>query len=121
MTVPDYHSYTDNDRPAIKATNNDPAVEGGSNVELTCLENISSNETVDSYQWFKNGSLVKDQTGKTIDIGNNRSANGKYTAKVSATRSGTSKESAEVLIDFMCKYIFLCSLHLLTILTGREI
>ena len=99
------NSCLDNDQPIITAAHNSPAVEGGSNVLLTCNEAISQNEIVIGFEWYKNGSLIFGENKTILDIGNQREANGKYTCKVVTKYSNTSQESDEVLIAFTCKYV----------------
>ena len=99
------NSCLDNDQPIITAINNSPAVEGRSNVSLTCNEAISPNEAVISFEWYRNGSLVDGENKTILDIGNQREANGKYTCKVVTKYSNTSQESDEILIAFICKYV----------------
>ena len=99
------HLCLDNDQPTITAIHNSPAVEGGSNVVLTCNKDISLSETATSFEWYKNDTLLGGENEMTFDIGNKRDADGNYTCKVVSKFSGTSQESDEILIAFTCKYV----------------
>ena len=72
---------------------------------LTCAKDMSSIETDDSYEWFKDGSNTKisGQSLHEYNIGKTRSAAGSYTCQVVSQNSGTSELSDPVEIKFYCE------------------
>ncbi len=67
---------------------------------MTCTED--TNETPDSYQWFKGG-VKQVLITKEIAIGNVKSADGDYECRVQ-TPSGTSVKSDKKNVIFLCEY-----------------
>ncbi len=91
----------DNDQPGVTSSNESP-IDGKDVVILTCSEN--TNDKIESYHWYFNGTKQDNQTGRKFNIGNERKGSGKYTCEV-VTSTKTSMKSEEVLINFICKYI----------------
>ena len=72
---------------------------------MTCAKAMSSIETDNSYEWFKDGATTKidGQTTSEYNIGQTRSADGSYTCKVVAQNSDPSDLSDPVVIKFYCE------------------
>ena len=69
---------------------------------VTLICNEVTNDEVISYEWYFNGVIQEDETGKTFIIGNTRASTGTYACQV-LTQSRVSTRSEDKCITFLCK------------------